>query len=219
LLGGEPLPYLTEKQEFFGIDFKVTPDVLIPRPETELLVEFALDWLQKKKNKTLIADVGTGSGCIAVALGKHLSSAGIIGTDFSFDALQIAKDNIDRQALENQINLVQTDLLAGLTVKFDCICANLPYIPTKTLSTLKVGNFEPWDALDGGEDGLRFIKPLLNQSKKCIKPDGLILLEIESSLSHFVFELAAVVFPDSSIKIHNDLARLPRLVQIQLEGE
>jgi len=94
LLAGEPLPYLIEKQEFFGIDFNVTPDVLIPRPETELLVECALDWLNKKTGRTLIADVGIGSGCISVALGKHLPFASIIGTDFSFKALQVAKGNI-----------------------------------------------------------------------------------------------------------------------------
>ena len=106
-----------------------------------------------------------------------------------------------------------------MSARFDCICANLPYIPTKTLSSLPVKNYEPLSALDGGDDGLRFIEPLLYQSQKVIKPDGLILLEIESTLSQSVFDLAAIVFPDASIKIHNDLAGLPRLVQIQLGGE
>lgn len=219
LLAGEPLPYLIEKQEFFGIDIKVTPDVLIPRPETELLVEFALDWLKKKTGRILIADVGIGSGCISVALGKHFHKATIIGTDFSNKALHVAKGNINKNSLENRISLVQTNLLAGLAARFDCICANLPYIPTKTLSSLPVKNHEPLRALDGGDDGLRFIGPLLHQSQKVIKPGGLILMEIESTLSHSVFDFAAIVFPEASIKIHNDLSGLPRLVQIQLGGE
>ena len=219
LLAGEPLPYLIGKQEFFGIEFNVTPDVLIPRPETELLVEFALDWLKKKNSRTQIADVGIGSGCISVAIGKHLPYASIIGTDFSFKAFRVAKGNIKKNKLENQIDLVQTNLLAGLSARFDCICANLPYIPTRTLSSLPVRNYEPLSALDGGEDGLRFIEPLLYQSKKVIKPGGLILLEIESTSSQSVIDLASFVFREASIKIDNDLAGLPRLVQINLSDK
>jgi len=216
LLAGEPLPYLIGKQEFFGIDFNINPDVLIPRPETELLVEVALDWLQKKKGRTLIADVGIGSGCISVAIGKNLTYASIIGTDFSFKALKVARGNIKKYQLEKQIRLLQINLLAGLTARFDCICANLPYIPTKTLSSLPVKNYEPMAALDGGVDGLRFIEPLLYQSKKVVKPGGLILFEIESTLSSSVFDLSTFVFRDASVKIQNDLAGLPRLAQIQL---
>ena len=219
LLSGEPLPYLIEQQEFFGINFKVSPDVLIPRPETELLVEFALDWLLKRKKQILIADVGTGSGCIAVAIAKQIPSVKITGIDFSYKALQIAKENVIRQELEIQINLVQSDLLKGLRGQFDCICANLPYIPTDTLSLLAVKNFEPLAALDGGKDGLRYIKPLLKQSKNRIKPNGLILLEIESTQFQSVLNLAAIVFPAASIRIHTDLAGLPRLVKIQLTGD
>jgi len=216
LLAGEPLPYLIGKQEFFGIEFNVTPDVLIPRPETELLVEFALDWLKKKNSRTLIADVGIGSGCISVAIGKNLPYASIIGTDFSFKALKVARGNIKKYQLEKQIRLLQINLLAGLTARFDCICANLPYIPTKTLSSLPVKNYEPMAALDGGVDGLKFIEPLLYQSKKVVKPGGLILFEIESTLSSSVFDLSTFVFRDASVKIQNDLAGLPRLAQIQL---
>jgi release factor glutamine methyltransferase len=213
------LPYLIEKQEFFGIDFKVSPQVLIPRPETELLVDLALNWLNTKKNEPIIADVGTGSGCIAVALAKNSPMAKIIGIDFSFDSLLVANENIDKYVLKNQIHLVQSDLLDGLEAQFDCICANLPYIPTDTLSTLAVKKYEPLRSLDGGSDGLRFIKPFLHQSKSKIKLDGLILLEIEATLSQSVSGLAAIVFPDASIKIHTDLAGLPRLIQIQLIGE
>ena len=219
LLSGEPLPYITGKQEFFGFDFKVTSDVLIPRPETEMLVEYALGWLQKRGGRNLVADVGTGSGCIAVSIGNNLPTAKIIGTDFSNNALQISRVNIKRHELDGQINLVQTDLLAGLQVQFDCICANLPYIPSDTLSELSVRKFEPISALDGGRDGLRHIKPLLYQSKTRVKPDGLILLEIEATQSHSVIDLAATVFPAASIRIHSDLSGLPRLIQVQMNGE
>ena len=219
LLSGEPLPYITTKQEFFGFDYKVTSDVLIPRPETELLVEYALGWLQKRGGRNLVADVGTGSGCIAVSLGKNLPTAKIIGTDFSYKALQTAQENVKRQELDGQINLVQADLLAGLQGQFDCICANLPYIPSFTLFKLAVRKFEPLSALDGGQDGLRYIKPLLYQSKTRIKPNGLILLEIEATQSHSVINLATTVFPAASIRIHSDLSGLPRLVQIQMNGE
>jgi len=219
LLAGEPLPYLIGKQEFFGIDFNVTPSVLIPRPETELMVEIALEWLKKENRRTLIADVGIGSGCISVTLAKHLPNTSIIGTDISFQALQVAKGNIKKNKLENQIQLIQTNLLSGLSTRFDCICANLPYIPTNTLSSLSVRNFEPSLALDGGDDGLRLIEPLLYQAKNLIRSGGQILLEIESTLSSSVFTLASLVFRDASIKIHTDLAGLPRLVQININGK
>lgn len=214
LLDGEPLPYLIEKQEFFGIDISLTPDVLIPRPETELLVEIALDWLKKKDGIIRIADVGIGSGCISVALGKHLPLASITGTDISNKALLVAKGNINKYLLGDRISLVQTNLLTGLAAQFDCICANLPYIPTTTLSTLPVRKYEPLAALDGGHEGLRYIEPFLYQAQRLISPDGLILMEIESTLSRQVENISSFVFPEASIKIVNDLAGLPRLIQI-----
>ena len=219
LLSGEPLAYLIGRQEFFGIDFKVTPDVLIPRPETELLVEKAVDWLQTRRGKVLVADVGTGSGCIAAAICSQIPSAKVVGTDFSYNALQIAKKNIQSLELENRISLVQSDLMAGLQGQFDCICANLPYIPSEILSSLRVKKFEPLAALDGGLDGLKYFGPLLYQSQTRLKPDGQVLLEIETTRSQAVIELAALVFPSASIRIHHDLAGLPRLVQIQLIAE
>ena len=218
LLMAEPLPYITGKQEFFGLEFKMTSDVLIPRPETELLVENALDWLQKRNNNSLVADVGTGSGCIAVSLGKKLPSAKIVGTDVFYKALKIAQANVNSHGLDGRIALVQTDLLSGIQPQFDCICANLPYISSGTLSGLTVEDFEPLSALDGGQDGLRYIEPLLFQSRSRIKPNGLILLEIEATQSQAVFNLAASVFPVASIKILADLAGNPRLACIEMKN-
>jgi release factor glutamine methyltransferase len=216
LLSGEPLPYITGVQEFFGLDFLITPDVLIPRPETELLVNFALNWLQKRKGNNLVADVGSGSGCIAVSIGKNLQAVKIIATDYSFNALMIAQENIKRHNLDKRLNLVQADLLAGLRCRFDCICANLPYIPTEILSNLAVLKFEPVSALDGGQDGLRYIEQLLYQSRSMIKPDGLILLELEANHSQSFSDLATSIFPSASIKIQTDLAGFPRLATIEL---
>jgi len=219
LLAGEPLPYLIGKQEFFGIDFNVTPAVLIPRPETELMVEIALEWLKEKNQIILMADVGIGSGCVSVALAKQLPNISILGTDVSYQALQVAKGNIKKYKLENQIQLIQTNLLSGLSARFDNIYANLPYIPTNKLSSLSVRNYEPHLALDGGYDGLRIIEPLLYQAKNSIRLGGQILLEIESNSSSSVKNMATFIFQDASIKIHNDLAGLPRLVQINLNGK
>jgi release factor glutamine methyltransferase len=143
----------------------------------------------------------------------------IISTDLSFQALRVAKGNIQKNQLEKQVHLVQADLLAGFAGSYDCICANLPYIPTKTLSTLTVRKYEPLLALDGGENGLKYIEPFLNQAKKVVRCNGLVLLEIESTISSAVFELASFIFRDASIKIHDDLAGLPRLVQIDLNGK
>jgi len=218
LLSGEPLPYITGKQEFFGYEFEITSDVLIPRPETELLVEIALDCLKKRIGKILAADVGTGSGCIAISICRDLPAIEMIGTDVSFNALKIAQINAKKHGIEEHFNLVQTNLLSGLQGQFDCLCANLPYIPGSILSTLAVKEFEPLIALDGGQDGFKYIKPFLHQSKHKVKPDGFLLLEIEASKSQIFLDLSASIFPKASIKIHSDLAGLPRIAQIEMKG-
>jgi release factor glutamine methyltransferase len=218
LVSGEPLPYITGKQEFFGYDFVITPDVLIPRPETELLVEIALDRLEKKRGKILAADIGTGSGCIAASICRNLPDIEMVGTDISFAALRVAQINAENNGVTNQLTLVQTDLLTGLRGYFDCLCANLPYIPSDLLSTLAVKEFEPKSALDGGQDGLQYIKSFLYQSKSKIKSDGFLLLEMEASQSQAILDLSASVFPKASIKIHCDLAGFPRIAHIELKG-
>lgn len=216
LLAGEPLPYITGKQAFYGLDFFVNSDVLIPRPETELLVEAALDWLGENSNRNLIADIGTGSACIAVSIANYNPDHHTIATDISLKSLQVAKQNITVHKLEQHISLVQTDLLNGIQTQFDLICANLPYIPSYKLDTLNAAKYEPPSALDGGSDGLNLISRLLEQAKNSIKSGGLILLEMEYSQADPIKRLVQTHFPGASVTITNDLNNLPRLVKIEL---
>lgn len=216
LLAGEPLPYILGRQAFFGLDFFVNPDVLIPRPETEILVNNALEWLQDKSGSILAADVGTGSACIAVSIAMSHSNIHFIASDISSKSLLVAKRNIEKHERKQQIDLVQTDLLRGLYGQFNMICANLPYIPTRKLENLSVAEHEPRIALDGGEDGLDQIDKLLEQSHDLIKSPGLILLEMEYSQAKAIRELIQTHFSAAGVTIIHDLNDLPRLAKIEL---
>ncbi len=215
LLSGEPLPYILNHQAFFGLDFYVTSQVLIPRPETELLVEVALEHLSQLPEICLVADVGTGSGCIAIALASRHPLAHFVATDLSMSSLLVARENCRRHGQVGSIDLLQTDLLAGVQAQFDLICANLPYIPSHKLENLPVARHEPRLALDGGPDGLTVIARLLHQSKSRLKPAGMLLLEMEFSQSEAIRELIHGVFPAAGITIVHDLNRLPRLAIIE----
>jgi len=213
---GAPLPYLIGHWEFFRLDFIVNNNVLIPRPETEFLVEEALDWLRGRRQPLLAADVGTGSGCIAVALACHMPNLVVIASDLSRGALQVATQNVLRHGLGGRVHLLQTDLLMGCVGPFDLLSANLPYIPSATLKGLEVATHEPLLALDGGPDGLRLTERLLSQSVSCIAPGGLLLFEIEASQGESAAEAAFRFFPDAAIRVLPDLAGKPRLLKINL---
>lgn len=216
---GESFPYVLGHWEFFGLDFKVTPDVLIPRPETELLVEKAIVWLQESPGRRKIIDIGTGSGAIAVSIAKNIPNAYILATDISQAALEVAQKNAIKFDVNNQIDFVQCDLLPQqidslpTAHRFDLICANLPYIPTSTLHKLPIYGREPTLALDGGTDGLDLIRRLLNIAPEWLASNGMILLEIESSLGGQMLNLAREIFPEAIIQLHQDLARQDRLLQ------
>ncbi len=212
---GQPLPYLIGHWEFFGLDLLVTPDVLIPRAETELLVEQALKMLSFKPNAR-IADVGTGSGCIAIAIAMNSNVKLVCATDISMTALGVCQQNRKRYSLQQKIALLQCDLLSSISTQFDLLCANLPYIPTKKLIDLSVSHHEPGLALDGGVDGLDFIGKLFQQSATCLKPDGAILLEIEETNADASVKIARHHFPDGLIMVLPDLAGRPRLLQVNL---
>lgn len=213
-LQGAPLPYLLGHWEFFGLDFILNPHVLIPRPETEFLVEEAVDWIRGRQRPLLAADVGTGSGCIAVALAKHFPALAIAASDLSWPALQVARQNVLRHGLQRQVHLLQADLLGACTGPFDLLCANLPYIPSSTLAGLAVAAHEPLLALDGGPDGLRLLERLLSQAASRMAPTSLLLLEIESGQGESAAEAAFRCFPDAAIHILPDLAGKPRLLKI-----
>ena len=215
LLAGEPLPYLLENQSFYGLDFFVNDQVLIPRPETELLVERALHWLGQHPNARLAADVGTGSGCIALSIASHCPQVQLIATDRSFQSLLVARQNRTRLTLQERVDLLQCDLLSSVGSSIDLICANLPYIPSAKLETLDVARHEPLGALDGGPDGLRLIERLLSQARSRLNPNGMILLEIEYSQSESIKTLIWSYFPQASVTIMPDLNQLPRLAIIE----
>jgi release factor glutamine methyltransferase len=217
---GEPLPYILGHWELYGLDLLVTPAVLIPRPETELLVERALDWLRSHPNCRWAADIGTGSGCIAIALAVHIPDLKVLATDLSPQALQIANNNAIRHGVAERITFLQADLLA-LPVHFqhhpfDLIASNLPYIPHQTLEELPVSQFEPFLALDGGEDGLDLIHRLVTQAPGYLSPHGCLLLEIEARQGEAACALTKAAFPQAQIQLLPDLAGHDRLVEVDL---
>ena len=176
LLNGTPLAYVLGTWEFFSLEFFVNQNVLIPRPETEMLVEMALDWLKNQSRPVYGIDIGTGSACIPVSLALNHSALNLTASDISAEALKIARRNVSRYKLERKIHLVQGDLLGAFITRFDLICANLPYIPTHDLKHLDVSRKEPLLALDGGEDGLFLIRKLLKTDVIlfCRKRPGLV---------------------------------------------
>ncbi len=222
LRDGESFPYVLGHWEFFGLDLDITPDVLIPRPETELLVGKAITWLQASIERRTIADVGTGSGCISVALSLHVPDAHILATDISLAALKVARGNALKFNVAHQIDFLQCDILPhhieslSTDSHFDLICANLPYIPSKTLHNLPIYGREPTLALDGGADGLDLFRRLLDIAPDWLAPHGLILLEIEATRSVEAMSLAYDIFSSATIHLHQDLAGRDRLLEIVL---
>ena len=217
---GESFPYVLGHWEFFGLDFKVTPDVLIPRPETELLVEIAIAWLKNNPEKRNIIDAGTGSGAIAISLAVNIPDAKILATDISAKALQIALQNAKTHGTDSKIEFMEYDLLPKPTTKnsvsIDLLCANLPYIPTKTLRGLSVYGREPTLALDGGPDGFEIIRKLMNMATAYLAPSAMLLFEIETTLGKQALQLAHDIFPDARYYLHQDLTGRDRLLQIEL---
>ncbi len=217
LVNGVPLPYIIGTWEFYGLEFTVSPNTLIPRPESEILVEQALSWIKQHPGcKPLIADIGTGSGCIAISLAVHQVESHLIATDISYPALTIASSNSRIHGVADRIDFIQTDLLTPLKTKFDLICANLPYLPKNTLINLEVFGREPSLALNGGVDGMGIITSLLEIAPDYIHPGGMILLEIESSQGKKAQAQAKQNFPGAEIGILPDLAGHDRLLRIRI---
>ena len=219
---GKPFPYVLGHWEFFGMEFDITPDVLIPRPETELLVEKAIAWLQKSPVRRTVADIGTGSGAIAISIAASIPDAHIVVTDISPKALDVARINAHKFHVEKRIQFVECDLLPALPESFpteqhfDLICANLPYIPTDTLHVLPIYGREPTLALDGGADGLDLFRRLMKLAPDRLAPSALILLEIEATQGVKALNLAFDVFTKAKIHLHQDLTGRDRLLEIEL---
>jgi release factor glutamine methyltransferase len=222
LESGESFPYVLGHWEFFGMEFDITPDVLIPRPETELLVEKAIAWLQESPVRRTVADVGTGSGVIAVTLAASVPDVRVLATDISLPSLEVARENAIKFDVINRIDFVQCDLLpyhiGSLPTErhFDLICANLPYIPTETLQSLPIFGREPTVALDGGADGLALVRRLLDIGPGWLAPNGLMLLELEATRGIQALNLAYDRFSEGTIHLHQDLTGRDRLLEINV---
>lgn len=213
----EPTAYITGHKEFFGIDFKVSPSTLIPRPDTELLVETAIELANIAfPQSCLIADVGTGCGAIAIALALHFPQAKIYATDISAAALELAKSNCRKHRVSNRVRLLQGDLLEPLPEPVQLIVANLPYISEPQLPKLplEISMFEPQMALAGGTDGLMQIERLLSQASSKLSSSGAILLEVGYDQGSAVKDLAKKCFPTAKISVVTDLSGLDRVVRI-----
>ena len=221
---GEPTQHLTGKQEFWGLEFEVTPDVLIPRPETEHVIEVALDRLalrelRASRKQTLsgeglqIADIGTGSGCIAIALAKELPGATIYATDISSAALAVARRNATRHDAADHVRFSEGNLLDGIAPLLDLIVSNPPYIGRREAETLplEVRDHEPELALYGGEEGYEFYADLITQSAAHLKPSGLLVLELgHNSLTAVQPLLDAPTW--TNVCVIKDLAGIPRVI-------
>jgi len=212
---GEPIAYILGRRAFYDREFIVSPAVLIPRPETEHLLELALDYVKLHPDAVCV-DVGTGSGALAVTLAAHAPQAIVHAVDVSVDALAIANKNAANHQVDVQFhqgNLLQPLIDAGITV--DLVMANLPYIATDEMRTLAVSKHEPHLALDGGPDGLDLFRELLRQVPGPCAPDALILLEIGADQGVSVLQLAQQMLSPKSVWVVKDYAGLDRVVCIQ----
>jgi release factor glutamine methyltransferase len=214
---GIPLPYLLGEWEFYGITLNVTSDVLIPRPETELLVDTAIRWLENHafKQPPMVLDIGTGSGAIAIALAKHVQGAHLFASDISWRVLRLCQTNLHQLNVIDRIQLIASDGYPPLQANFDLICANLPYIPSAKLQRLAVSKHEPRLALDGGKDGFTTIQQVFSQITNHLADTHLLLFEIESSQGELALIKAQQAFLCSKITVMKDLAGNDRLLSIE----
>ena len=214
-LANEPLSYITGTREFYSLDFQITSAVLIPRQETETLVDEVIKIA--KENPLKIVDVGTGSGAIAIALAVNLPLAKIIATDISVDALHVAESNTKMNDVFSRINLKQGNLLDVLDEKVDVIVSNPPYIPSNQIEHLQPEvKKEPHIALDGGSDGLEYIRKLIGNCSEKLNNNGHIFIEVDPSQSEEVLKIADTHFPDARTAIIKDLSQNNRVLSIHL---
>ena len=215
----EPVAYLIGERAFYDVVLSVDRHVLIPRPETEHMVEEALAWGHSQGGRALqIVDIGTGSGALAVVMARHLPAAHIWATDVSAEALRVARRNIERYGLGARVHLRQGDLLGAVPgQRFDLILANLPYVPHEDLEGLMadVRDYEPCLSLDGGMGGTLLIERLLPQAAAALRSPGMLLLEIDPRKADLLAERATEQFPQASVRVVRDYASLARVVRVE----
>ena len=208
----QPWQYITGEAEFYGLKFKVNRNALIPRPETELLVEAVIKrW---KPEWSTVLDIGTGSGAISVALAKNIPGIKILASEISPGALALAARNIKAHGLCRRVKAMKADLFPAPKQKYDCIVSNPPYIPSGQLKSLQleVSLYEPWQALDGGRDGLKFYRLISQKLKNYLNPGGLLALEIGQGQGSQVRELLKNSDPGIKVEIIKDYSKIQRIV-------
>lgn len=212
LIKGKPLQYITNKQEFMGLNFYVDENVLIPQPDTEILVEKAIE-IAETAQKNKILDMCTGSGCIAISLAKKINNAQITAVDISNSALNVANKNAINNNVENKIKFVNSDMFNNIEEKFDIIVSNPPYIETETINKLEIEvQNEPHLALDGGIDGLKFYKIIANNAFEYLNENGYLLLEIGYNQQNSVTQLLQDIGKYKNIETIKDLGGNYRVV-------
>jgi release factor glutamine methyltransferase len=221
----EPVQYITGVQEFWSLEFNVGPRVLIPRPETEILVEQAISILKNKQSvpepaRFSVLDIGTGSGVIAVSIAHELQDVDIRASDISVEALETAKANACKHGLDSRIQFMQSDLFSALSNEshlFDVIVTNPPYVAAEEYDDLppEVGQFEPRSALDGGDAGLFYINRIIQEAKDYLKPDGWLLIEMAPFQTAKAMEMVDQSCFYGEKKVVKDYSKKDRVVRVQ----
>lgn len=215
IIKGKPVQYITNNQEFMKLNFYVDENVLIPQPDTEILVEEVIKSIDIKENIEIL-DMCTGSGCIGISLAKNIENTKVTLVDISKEAIEIAKKNAIQNGVENKVTFIQSDMFENVKGKFDIIVSNPPYIKTDIIQTLdKQVQNEPHIALDGGEDGLDFYKILINEAHKYLKKDGKIFLEIGYDQKQEVESLAKQSKHYKKIETIKDLSQNDRVIILE----
>jgi release factor glutamine methyltransferase len=212
---GEPSAYITGHREFYGLDFYVDRNVLIPRPESEFLVEKTLE-IASSRNITTVVDVGTGCGAIAISLAKSFTNIMIYATDISLPALKVARRNCHQHGVVDKIEFLHGNMLEPLSGPIDLIIANLPYVKKLEIPNSGPLSFEPALALDGGREGISMIRTLCAQAKGKLSPGGCILLEIGEGQADAVTDIVREVFATARIEVTGDYAGIERVVGVYL---
>jgi len=212
----EPLAYILGQREFYGLELVCRAGVLIPRPETELLVDYVLAFVSRRGGAVRVADVGTGSGAIAVAVAAHAREARVVGVDASREALEVARENVERYGLGDRVELRRGDLLESADT-FDVIAANLPYVSESEWPGLapEVRDWEPRDSLVGGREGTEVNERLLACARDHVGAGGLVVCEMGASHGARLSEVARAFFPEARIQVRTDLAGLDRMLVIE----
>jgi release factor glutamine methyltransferase len=215
----EPLAYITGSREFWNLDIEVTPAVLIPRPETELLIEASLEHFDRR-HRLRILDVCTGSGCLAVGLGREFTDAWLVASDRSSAAVGVARRNVARHGLASRVPCVVADLCDGLSATFDLIVSNPPYVPTVDAPLLQpeVRLFEPPEALFAGEDGLQLVRRLVADAAQHLAVNGLLIFEFGVDQQASVEAVVASARELQLIDVKHDLQDIPRTAVVRRVG-